>query len=112
MSVGPLGGIPASAAGSPLAQTQGAEVDRSGEQNRAQHRRIRADQRAEDAAGIGQADGENHETAERDADGRRLWERPPEQQPAEQPPAFTEQTDRPRSKDPTGQCGNLLDLTG
>ena len=26
------------------------------------------------AAGIGETDGEDHETSERDADGRRLWE--------------------------------------
>ncbi len=112
MSVGPLGGIPASAAGSPLAQTQGAEADRTSEQDRAQQRRVRADQRAEDAAGVGQTDGEDHETAERDADGRRLWEEPPEPQAAEEPAASSERTDRRQSKDPTGQCGNLLDLTG
>jgi len=112
MSVGPLGGTPASAAGSPLAQTQGAEVDRASEQTRAQHRRMRADQRAESAAGVGQTDGEDHQTAERDADGRRLWEEPPER-PAEDSTASPEQpADQPRSKDPTGQCGNLLDLTG
>ena len=36
----------------------------------------KAKQKAELAAGIGQADGDNHQTAERDADGRRLWEFP------------------------------------
>ena len=30
MSIGPLGGLAASAAGSPLQQTQGAEVERAG----------------------------------------------------------------------------------
>ena len=30
--------------------------------------------KAEAAAGVGEPDGEDHETAERDADGRRPWE--------------------------------------
>ena len=110
MSVGPLGGIAGSAAGSPLAQTQGAEPERSAQDAATQRRRIESDQKAESAAGIGEADGEDHETAERDADGRRLWETPPAGNKDQQTQEDT--TSPGLVKDTTGQRGNLLDLSG
>ena len=112
MSIGPSGGIAGSVAGSPLAQTKGAEPERAQQDVGAQQRRIESDQKADSAAGIGETDGEDHETAERDADGRRLWEAPPEDSDAEQ---TEEQSGSPpprQSKDTTGQSGNLLDLSG
>ena len=101
MSVGPL----TSAAGLPFAQTKGAEVDRSHHDIVAQHRQVHHAQKAEAAAGIGQPDGEDHETADRDADGRLPWE-PTEQEAADEtlPPRQT--------KDATGQSGGLLDVSG
>jgi hypothetical protein len=114
MSLGSLGPIASSAAGSPLSQTKGSDVERAEQQGANQARRAQADQQADSAAGIGEADGEDHETAERDADGRRLWEGPPQGQTAEPEP--TEADGSPgesrRSRDSTGQSGNLLDLTG
>ena len=77
MSIGPLG-ITASAAGSPLAQTKGAEVERAQGEVGAQRRQVYHDSKAEAADGVGQPDGEDHEAAQRDADGRRPWEEPPE----------------------------------
>ena len=115
MSLGPLGGIASSAAGSPLAQTKGSDVERAEQDAANAARRTQADEKAESAAGIGEADGEDHETAERDADGRRLWEAPPEKQAAEEPDAADEaraDDASARSKDASGQCGNLLDLSG
>ena len=38
--------------------------------------------KASDASGIGSTDGEEHQTEERDADGRRLWEAPLGKKPA------------------------------
>ena len=105
MSVGPLGGIAASAAGSPLAQTKGSETERAQQDAGSQQRRIETDQKAEDAAGIGEADGEDHETAERDANGRLAWKLPEEKAAENDAPP-------PQSKDATGQSGNLLDLSG
>ena len=110
MSVGPLGGLAAGAAGAPLAQATGSEVERTQQDVRNQERRANNDLRAENAAGIGEADGQDHETAERDADGRRLWEepgRPNKPAAAEEPPPVPRQ-----SKDASGQRGTLLDLTG
>jgi len=111
MSVGPLGGIAGSAAGSPLSQTQGSEPQRAQQESSAQQRRVESDRKAEAASGIGETDGEDHETAERDADGRRLWEGGPEP-PEENPEESADAADAPRSRDATGQSGNLLDLTG
>jgi len=112
MSLGPLGGIPASAAGSPLAQTVGSEVERAQQDTAARERRVQTDQKADNAAGIGQADGEDHETAERDADGRRLWERPPQAESADASEEDSLRSERRRSKDASGERGNLLDLSG
>jgi len=110
MSVGPMAGIPGSVAGSPLAQTSGSETERAQHDVGAQQRRIQSDQKAESAAGIGETDGEDHETADRDADGRRPWEAPPG--PETPPPADQDASAPPRPQDPSGESGNLLDLTG
>ena len=112
MSVGPTGGVSASLAGSPLAQTQGSETERVRQDSGTQQRRVESDQKAESAAGIGETDGEDHETAERDADGRRLWEPPPE---GTQPEGTEDDAGSPpprQSKDAAGVSGNLLDLSG
>jgi len=112
MSLGPLGGIAASAAGSPLAQTKGSDLERTQQDTAGQQRRVEADQKAENAAGIGEADGEDHETAERDADGRRLWEKPPQAEAADENKGDSPPSESRRSKDSSGQRGNLLDLSG
>ncbi len=104
MSIGPTHSS-AVAAGSPLAQTKGVELDRAQETVGAQARQVYHDRKAEAADGVGEPDGENHQTAERDGDGRRAWEDMPE------PEAQNESGDR-KSKDPSQQSGNLLDLTG
>ena len=109
MSIGPFSGIAGSAAGTSLAQTRGSEIDRIQRENTARELLTRSQQKAEMAAGIGQADGDNHQAAERDADGRRLWEFP---QPPGQPDADCEEPRRPPDQDPTGQSGNVLDLSG
>jgi hypothetical protein len=105
MSIGPTG-MAASAAGTPLAQKKGSAIERAGEEVGAQRRQVYHDQKAEAAAGVGEPDGENHETAERDGDGRRPWEDPPGSKTAAGRP------DARHSKDPLRESGNLLDLTG
>jgi hypothetical protein len=107
-SVGPLGGVNVSAAGAPLAQTKGADVERAGHEIGAQHRNTLYEQKAQAAAGIGETDGEDHQTGERDADGRRPWEFPAKKPDSSQDP-FKQP---PQSRDSTGESGNLLDLSG
>jgi len=109
MSIGSLGGVAGSAAGSPLAQTKGSEIERTEQDAAAQQRRAESAQKAEAAAGIGQTDGEDHEPAERDADGRRPWEAPARKKKTDEETAIP---GPPRAKDSTGQSGALLDLTG
>ncbi len=107
MSIGPMGTL-GSAAGSQLAQGNGSDVNRT-QQDTADHsRQTQSADKAEAASGVGQTE-QDEEAADRDADGRRLWEAPPEAQDSEQEEL---ESDEPRSKDPTGQKGGQLDLSG
>jgi hypothetical protein len=109
MSVGSLVGLAGSVAATQLAQTAGSEIERGHQAADSQERRVENEQRAESAGGIGEADGDNHETSERDADGRRLWER--SAQNSQTGPSQTGDASRV-SKDASRQSGNLVDLTG
>lgn len=110
MNVGVATGLPASFAGIPVAQTGGAEIDRTRTEAAALRRAEAADAQAEKAAGIGETDGEDHQTDDRDADGRRPWEFGPA------PTAVSQnalEAEEPRqSKDLSGEAGGQLDLTG
>lgn len=111
MSMGPLG-IVGSVAGTPLAQTTGSDVDRASQETAAQARRTKSDLKAEQAAGIGQTE-EDQQTSDRDADGRRIWEEQ-QQSAADQSPCGQQPADEQsrRSKDPSGDRGRQLDLSG
>lgn len=117
MSVGPLGGLAASAAGAPYAQTKGADVERAQQETSNQQRKVSNDLKADKAAGIGETDGEDNLTSDRDADGRRLWEQT-EEHPGESAETDADQDEesaegpRRRSKDASGESGTRLDLTG
>ena len=109
MSVGPMGAA-GSFAGAPLAQTRGSEIERAAQQAQAHERQVRSQTKAADAAGIAATDGEDNQPQERDADGRRLWERAPEAGEADTEDASTP---APESQsNPDGASGNQLDLTG
>jgi hypothetical protein len=102
-SLGMIGGFATTGAGQ-----RAADVDRTPRDASEQGRAVQAAERAEAAAGIGQTE-EDAQTSERDADGRRLWEAPPQASSttpasADTPPAL--------SKDATGQRGNELDVVG
>ena len=111
MSVGPTGGVSNSAAGASLAQTKGSDVQRNQQDSSVQQRRVFGETRANSAAGIGETDGEDHETADRDADGRRILEKPVRAKPGDAPADATDAAE-PQSKDLSGQSGNQLDLSG
>ena len=113
MSVGPTG-IPASIAGSPFAQTQGADVDRMQQESASQTRSTQSAQRAENAASIGETE-QDHEASDRDADGRRPWEFHRGDQSAAvdaSPDELNTDHELPRSRDATGQRGSHLDVSG
>ncbi len=73
MSMGPLGGILGSAAGSPLSQTKGATTEQAARDSAVKETADQLDLQAEKSAGIGQTEQE-HGLSDRDADGRRAWE--------------------------------------
>ncbi len=108
MSMGPMSGVVGSAAGAPLSQTSGSETERAQKDASAHQRQVDTDKKAADAAGIGQTE-EDQGTSERDADGRRFWEAPDKKNPEQD----ADQSEPSRqAKDPTGNSGNSLDLTG
>ena len=101
-------GITGSVAGSHLAQTQGSEVNRA-QQDASDHaRHAGSTERAKDASGIGQTE-QDEGTSDRDADGRRLWEAAP---PTDDAAAEADPIPDRRSKDPSGQSGRQIDLSG
>lgn len=111
MSIGSLG-IVGGLAGTPISQRAG-EVDRAERETADQAREAKAENLAEQAAGIGQT-AEDSEAQERDADGRRPWERPVEKKTTEKAPEAESASaeDPARAKDPTGDRGGELDLVG
>src|SRR5262249_1927591 len=112
MSVGPMGFF-GSVAATPLSQSRGSDVERASQESAGQSAQTANETKAENAAGIGPADGEEHGAAERDADGRRIWEKPPSKKksPATAPVAVPVAPSA-LSKDASGESGNQLDLTG
>jgi len=106
-SLGILGGLATTAGAQRAADTQRVDSDATD-----QSRAATADEHAENAAGIGQTE-EDAGTTDRDADGRRIWENTRRKKNA--PTAVPTPPDSPAppiSKDPTGSCGNELDLVG
>lgn len=109
MSVGPLGGVIVSAVGTPGAQAKGADTERALQETSNQQRQVKGEARAESAAGIGETDGQDHETNERDADGRSPWKFPARGGSSTNENGVSR---APASKDTTGQSGTQLDLSG
>ena len=110
MNVGVSTGIPASIAGIPIAQTSGSESDRIRADTSAQRSTAAAEDHAKRAEGIGAADGEDHQTDDRDADGRRPWEFGPAKTVAK--PQAEEDVVERHSRDASGESGGQLDVTG
>ena len=111
MNVGSMSGIIGSAAGAPLSQTKGNEAERASKDATVAQRKADSEKKAEKASGIGETT-EDQGVAERDADGRRLWEAPlgKEEEKAGDLGAAGEPLRK--AKDPTGSSGKSLDLTG
>jgi len=116
MSVGPSAsiaanpGLAASAAGTSLAQTSGSETVRARQAVSNQQRQLESLAKAAETAGIAPTDGEDQETNDRDADGRRPWEFAAH--PQQSLSADADAQLPPPVKDVNGESGNQLDLTG
>ena len=107
MSIGSVG-IVGSLAGTSLAQ-KSAEVDKTQRDSADASRQTDAAARAESAEGIGQTE-EDAQAGERDADGRRLWERNAKKLAKDETGASTPAA--ALARDPDGNSGGILDLTG
>ena len=111
MSIGPSGMI-GSFAGSPLSQSKGSDKDQAQHASTNQSREIQMEKNAEKSSGIGETE-QHEEASERDADGRRLWEKNQKKKASSEQDAASDSTqDVPRSRDATGQYGKQLDLSG
>ncbi len=75
MSIGPLSPL-ISAAGAPLAQSKGAEIDVSLHVSAAHQRHVSIAASSDSAASVAPLDGDDHFAEERSADGRQPWQRP------------------------------------
>ena len=115
MSIGPTGASFASSiAASDLAQRNSADVPNAQQASTSQSRTVDSTQKAEKAASIGDAD-ESAKTSDRDADGRRAWERVghPEDEADGEAELDGEATyDGDVKSDPTGIKGREIDLSG
>jgi hypothetical protein len=111
MSVGPTGFFSTIAA-TPLPHSKGSDVDRTAQESAGQTAQAANATKAENAAGIGETDGEEHGPAERDADGRRIWEKSAGKKGRAAPPHEPVAPLTAQSKDATGESGTRLDLTG
>ena len=107
MSIGSFGGVTGSSAGVPLSSTQGSETERLQKDSASQSRKVEHEKHAEQTAGIGHAE-EDQEASDRDADGRRLWERSQHTTTNDS----DQESKQRQSKDIEGLSGNSLDLTG
>lgn len=110
MNIGVTTGAFSSAAGAPLAQTSGTETERSQKDSAVRERRADGQTKSERAAGIGTTE-QDQGAEDRDADGRRMWEQTGKKQEAVDADAAAGELQR-QAKDPTGQSGSALDLTG
>jgi len=110
MSVGPLSSVGATVAGTQLAQTSGSDVQRAKQEAASAERNADVSRKADDAAGISQPDGQQHETGERDADGRMPWEIEAARKKAEADEAAGDSAE-PKSRDATGARGGQLDVS-
>lgn len=105
MSVGSLAGmVAASFAGSQSAEKNSGNSERAGEARNTE-RQVESREKADKAAGVGSADEQSDAAGDRDADGRRPWERI-------RRPGGRSEDEPTRSIDASGQLGKSLDLSG
>jgi hypothetical protein len=103
--------IASTAAATQLAQSRGSETDRVQQEGAVHERALESTAEAEAAEGIGTTN-EEQAASDRDADGRRPWEIGPQDNLDDSPNPAGDSASFHRAKDPTGQAGSQLDLSG
>ncbi len=108
MSIGPLNTI-SSIAASPITQATAADADRIVQEVNHRVREAAGQRAAERAEGIGVTE-EEQAAGDRDADGRRIWE--PTAKKSDELPGEVAANTAAVAKDPSGDRGSQLDLSG
>jgi hypothetical protein len=103
--------IIATAAATQVAQTRSSDVERVQQETAVHERAVESTAEAEAAEGIGTTN-EEQAASDRDADGRRPWEIGPQENPDDSAKLSSDSPSSQRAKDPTGQAGSQLDLSG
>lgn len=113
MSVGPMGAsLASSIAASNLAQRSSSDVANNQQATANQARVVDSTEKAEKATGVGDPE-ESEKTSDRDADGRRAWERlGHDSDEPEQELEGDATYDAPQQKDPATVKGREIDLSG
>ncbi|MBA2116030.1 hypothetical protein [Bremerella alba] len=113
MSVGPLGAsLASSIAATNLAQRNSSDVAGAQQATSSHALVVDSTEKAEKAAGVGDPE-ESEKISDRDADGRRAWERPEEESDEDEAELEGDATyDATQRKDPTGVKGREIDLSG
>ena len=113
MSVGPMGAsIASSIAATNLAQRNSSDVTGAQQATSNHARVVDSTEKAEKAAGVGDPE-ESEKAGDRDADGRRAWERPGhDSEEAEAELEGDATYDAIPQKDPAGITGKEIDLSG
>ena len=93
-----------------MAQAKGSEADRIRQETVLHERAVESTAEAEAAEGIGTTH-EEQAASDRDADGRRPWEIGPQDDQSRGDSGESREPGQ-RAKDPTGQAGSQLDLSG
>jgi hypothetical protein len=97
-------------AGAIAARPASPEAERTIEAARGVEKEQDAAEESERASGMGEAD-EEQAAQDRDGDGRQVWVIGGEGK-KEKPKAEPDDPEQHLAKDPTGDCGNFLDLQG
>jgi hypothetical protein len=108
MNIGPLSSV----AGAPFAQVHEAHADRAARDAALGRAHLDRQRKAGEAAGVGQPDAESLEAQDREADGRRPWERPSAEGDARGSADPSEPGAALGGRDPAQERGSRVDLCG
>jgi hypothetical protein len=111
MNVNPVAASIAGAAASQQQAQATSETQQAQRESAGQERKAVTDLKAEMAAGIGQTDGEDHASSDRDADGRQVWQQLPHDVNEGSKKKAASAHHARDARDASGTKGNTLDLT-
>lgn len=107
MTTNPLNSqFAAGAAGTPLSQSSGTEVENAQHRDAVQQRQVQTEMKTEAAAGIGETDTDDPRAGDRDPSGQLPWRW------VQHPENRDDEKESHKSADPDGETGTRIDLMG